>query len=190
MRNVSESLAGRATYLTLWPMTRSEQAGLVTCGKWDELLSSPEVEWLDILANDYEEEDWRALVRRDGFPTPAIEMANDSERSVWFEGYVRTYLERDLRALSAVSSLPDYRRLMKAAALCRGATLGRSRPKFTTGEPRLERKSILSLTPTGNSSPSRSRHHRSRVSGIRSVFGLSSTQGRGFFSIQGQRWNV
>ena len=28
MRQVSESLAGRASYLTLWPMTRREQAGL------------------------------------------------------------------------------------------------------------------------------------------------------------------
>jgi hypothetical protein len=27
MRGVSESLAGRASYLTLWPMTRREQAG-------------------------------------------------------------------------------------------------------------------------------------------------------------------
>jgi len=27
MRNVSESLAGRASYLTLWPMTRREQLG-------------------------------------------------------------------------------------------------------------------------------------------------------------------
>ena len=28
MRQVSESLAGRASYLTLWPMTRREQLGL------------------------------------------------------------------------------------------------------------------------------------------------------------------
>jgi hypothetical protein len=39
MRQVSESLAGRASYLTLWPMTRREQAGLGRCGVWDELLA-------------------------------------------------------------------------------------------------------------------------------------------------------
>ena len=40
MRQVSESLAGRASYLTLWPMTRREQQGLGRCGLWDELLSA------------------------------------------------------------------------------------------------------------------------------------------------------
>jgi uncharacterized protein len=34
MRRVSESLAGRASYLTLWPMTRREQRGLGKCGRW------------------------------------------------------------------------------------------------------------------------------------------------------------
>ncbi len=32
MRQVSESLAGRASYLTLWPMTRREQLGLSHTG--------------------------------------------------------------------------------------------------------------------------------------------------------------
>jgi hypothetical protein len=40
MRQVSESLAGRASYLTLWPMTRREQLGLARAGgfprrRWD-----------------------------------------------------------------------------------------------------------------------------------------------------------
>ena len=33
MRRVSESLAGRASYLTLWPMTRREQQGLGRGGR-------------------------------------------------------------------------------------------------------------------------------------------------------------
>ena len=41
MRQVSESLAGRASYLTLWPMTRREQHGLGRCGRWEELLDTP-----------------------------------------------------------------------------------------------------------------------------------------------------
>jgi predicted AAA+ superfamily ATPase len=36
---------------------------------------------------------------------------------VWFDGYVRTYLERDLQDLSSIAALPDFRRLMRAAAL-------------------------------------------------------------------------
>jgi hypothetical protein len=118
MRQVSESLAGRASYLTLWPMTRREQAGLGRCGVWDELLAAPDDEWLDLLAAQPDEpEDWRTLARRGGFPTPAIHMRTAHERAVWFDGYVRTYLERDLQDLSAIAALPDFRRLMRAACL-------------------------------------------------------------------------
>lgn len=118
MRQVSESLAGRASYLTLWPMTRREQKGLGSCGIWEELLDTREQDWLDQLtAQPNMPEDWRALARRGGFPTPTIQLKKPQERAIWFDGYVRTYLERDLRELSAITSLPDFRRLMRAACL-------------------------------------------------------------------------
>lgn len=118
MRSVAESLAGRASYLTLWPMTRREQLGLGRCGLWEELLATDDANWLDLLASDQTgPADWKALVRRGGFPTPAIEFTAAAERAVWFDGYVRTYLERDLQDLSSIAVLPDFRRLMRAACL-------------------------------------------------------------------------
>lgn len=118
MRQVSESLAGRASYLTLWPMTRREQLGLGACGRWDLLLGNPDACWRELLADDAAQpEDWRALARRGGFPTPALQLASDSDRRVWFDGYVRTYLERDLQDLASISGLPDFRRLMRAVCL-------------------------------------------------------------------------
>ncbi len=45
MRRVSESLAGRASYLTLWPMTRREQRGLGRCGAWEKLHAANERDW-------------------------------------------------------------------------------------------------------------------------------------------------
>jgi predicted AAA+ superfamily ATPase len=118
MRKVSESLAGRASYLTLWPMTRREQMGLGRTGVWDELLDTPDTDWLDLLAAQPDEpEDWRALARRGGYPTPALHMKSAQDRNVWFDGYVRTYLERDLQELSSISALPDFRRLMRAVSL-------------------------------------------------------------------------
>jgi predicted AAA+ superfamily ATPase len=116
MRQVSESLAGRASYLTLWPMTRREQLGLGRAGIWDELLDARDENWLDVVqAQSVTHEDWRALARRGGYPTPALHMSGEDERATWFAGYVRTYLERDLQEISAVSALPDLRRLMRAA---------------------------------------------------------------------------
>ena len=116
MRQVSESLAGRASYLTLWPMTRREQLGFGRAGVWPELLAADDDDWLDVLqAQDVPAEDWRALARRGGYPTPAVHMTSDEERRTWFAGYVRTYLERDLQEISSVTALPDLRRLMRAA---------------------------------------------------------------------------
>lgn len=131
MRQVSESLAGRASYLTLWPLTRSEQLGFGRAGRWEELLATPDAEWRDLLGAAFEggtargrhhtapftAEDWRAIARRGGFPTPALELRTSRDRQIWFDGYVRTYLERDLQDLAAISGLPDFRRLMRAASL-------------------------------------------------------------------------
>jgi predicted AAA+ superfamily ATPase len=118
MRQVSESLAGRASYLTLWPMTRREQRGLGRCGRWDELLATPDAGWRDLLAvGEDRAEDWRVLARHGGFPTPALALSDAAARRIWFDGYVRTYLERDLQDLASISALPDFRRLMRATCL-------------------------------------------------------------------------
>ncbi len=127
MRGVSESLAGRASYLTLWPMTRREQRGLGRCGLWEELLAATDTEWPDLLAADEAgPEDWKALARRGGFPTPAMHLTEPSDRELWFDGYARTYLERDLQALSSIAALPDFRRLMRAACLRLGQLFNQS----------------------------------------------------------------
>ena len=127
MRQVSESLAGRASYLTLWPMTRREQLGLGTCGRWEQLLSTPDSQWKELLAtDDAGVEDWTALARRGGFPTPSLQLTSASDRQVWFDGYVRTYLERDLQDIASISALPDFRRLMRAACLRLGQLLNQT----------------------------------------------------------------
>ncbi|MBK6316704.1 MAG: ATP-binding protein [Blastocatellia bacterium] len=127
MHRVSESLAGRASYLTLWPMTRREQRGEGRAGQWEELLAAPDSEWLDLLeAVPDEPDDWRALVLRGGFPTPAVEMTDAAGRAIWFDSYVRTYLERDLQDLGSINALPDFRRLMRAACLRLGQLLNQT----------------------------------------------------------------
>ena len=127
MHQVSETLAGRATYLTLWPMTRREQLGLGRAGIWQELLEAKDHEWPDLVAaQGIAHEDWRALARRGGYPVPALDLDSGDARATWFAGYVQTYLERDLRELSAIASLPDFRRLMRAVCLRLGQLLNQA----------------------------------------------------------------
>jgi hypothetical protein len=131
MRRISESLAGRATYVTLWPLTRRERLGLGRAGIWSELLAAPVGEWYDLVrGQEVAAADWRTEVRVGGYPVPAVELDSPEARSVWFDGYVRTYLERDLQDLAAIDNLLDFRRLMRAACLRLGnlvnqAELGR-----------------------------------------------------------------
>ena len=118
MSQISESLAGRASYLTLWPMTHHEQQGAGRGGIWEELLQSDSEDWPDLLAAEPDDpQDWRQLARRGGFPRPALRLDAASERDIWFDGYVRTYLERDLSDISSVAALPDFRRLMRMTCL-------------------------------------------------------------------------
>ena len=118
MKAVVDSLAGRAAFRTLHPLTRREQLGLGTAGRWSALLTEDSTRWPSLLGDaGAAEEDWTTVVRRGGFPVPALELRSGSARATWFEGYVRTYLERDLRDLANVQNLPDFRRLMRATAL-------------------------------------------------------------------------
>ncbi|MBL8696023.1 MAG: ATP-binding protein [Planctomycetes bacterium] len=136
-RRVSESLTGRAIYFTLWPMTRREQLGLGTAGLWQQLFEADFGAWVRILErSSAEPEPWQELAQRGGFPTAALEMRDAPEdRALWMGGYISTYLERDLRELSAVSSLADFRRLMRAGALRLGQILNTAELGRDTGMP-------------------------------------------------------
>jgi len=118
MEQISETLAGRAVYVTLWPFTRRERLGLGQAGAWSDMLATPFPLWRNALdAQKAPPEDWRRAAALGGLPVPSSHLSNEEDRSLWFSGYVQTYLERDLQVLRAVENLPDFRRLMRAACL-------------------------------------------------------------------------
>jgi uncharacterized protein len=126
-RRVKDSLAGRAAYITLEPLTRREQLGFGASGVWGELLRSPPSKWRDLLdAQEPPEERWQDLARRGGFPTPAYELTTDDERRVWFDGYVRTYLERDLTELSAIDNVPAFETVLRSMAVRTGTIVNQT----------------------------------------------------------------
>jgi predicted AAA+ superfamily ATPase len=53
----------------------------------------------------------------------------------WFEGYISTYIERDLRLLSAIEDLVSFRRFMQAAALRNASMLNIAQPAQDAGSP-------------------------------------------------------
>ncbi|MGH7460282.1 MAG: ATP-binding protein, partial [Longimicrobiales bacterium] len=118
LKQVRESLAGRASYVTLHPLTRREQLGFGEAGIWDELLASEPGKWRDlVLAQAAPMEDWRDVVRRGGYPTAAHEIEDDEARAIWFDGYLRTYLQRDVPELSAIENVPAFDSILRSVAL-------------------------------------------------------------------------
>ena len=149
LKRISESLAGRARYLTLWPMTRREQFGLASCGIWSDLLAQPRANWLDLVRSQtVPAERWEALAARGGYPAPALlnpMQPFDAGRAELFAGYTQTYLERDLRDLAAIDNLADFQRLMRALCLRLGSVMNQADLARDTGLARTTLQRYLNL---------------------------------------------
>ena len=149
MNRVCETLAGRAVYISLWPLTRRERAGKGTSGIWDKLLNEPVQDWMDLINSDHTgPEDWKAAARLGGYPTPAYELDSERERVAWYQGYVQTYLQRDLQDLSAIDNLVDFQRLMRATCLRLGTMVNMTELSRDTGVPRQTVQRYLNLLET------------------------------------------
>ena len=146
MRRVSESLAGRATYVKLWPLTRRERLGLGAPGIWSELFANPVPVWPDVVDSQRSIPiEWQDEVRRGGYPVPAVELSSGDARALWFDGYLRTYLERDLQAMATIGNLVDFRRLMRAACLRLGTVVNQTGLGRDTRIPRATVQRYLNL---------------------------------------------
>ncbi len=111
MKGVSETLAGRALYLTLHPFTRRERMRALGAPPFLlTLLTTGKVPKFDRVRPIREEE-----VLDGGLPPVALREFDD--RGLWFTGYEQTYLERDLRELSQVADLVSFRNLLRLSAL-------------------------------------------------------------------------
>lgn len=121
MKEVSDSLAGRAVYSTLRPLTERERRGEpLPC--WTDLLSAPTLaDALDRIPA-HRAFDWRRAALEGGMPA-LVGVDDPAQRQLWFEGYVDTYLHRDLRDLSQISDLSAFRRVIEMATLQTGGLL-------------------------------------------------------------------
>jgi predicted AAA+ superfamily ATPase len=148
MRQVSESLAGRAVYLEILPFTWSELEKTPFGSALDAAVASESAQdLLACLARLPKHRARRPLteaVFRGGFPVAAL-TENAAARARWFEGYVGTYVERDLRLLSAIEDLVSFRRFMQAAALRNSSLLNVAQLAQDAGLPPSTAARYLSL---------------------------------------------
>ena len=119
MKSVSESLAGRAIYFNLHPLTLGEINTLPPPTLIDQLLSG---EWPSEHRIPGQPLDHLLHLMRGFLPTPVFQPDPTDWVQFW-DSYVITYLERDLRQLSQIENLSDFNRLMELAALRTGQIL-------------------------------------------------------------------
>ncbi|MCR4661950.1 MAG: ATP-binding protein [Clostridia bacterium] len=109
MKSASESLAGRVSIIELAGLSLRE----ITKDAFNEPFV-PTMEYLEKRNKTAKPvSDIWSIIHRGGYPEL---QDKDIEWSSYYASYVKTYLERDVRQLSAVQNLDDFRRFMVAAA--------------------------------------------------------------------------
>jgi hypothetical protein len=105
MEAIAESLAGRSAVIPFLG------------------LSAKEWHLAKELSGEYK---WKDFLWKGGFPALWAEPEALPSRDRWYQGYVATYLERDVRNLLKVGSLRDFERFIRAAAIRCSQTLNLS----------------------------------------------------------------
>jgi hypothetical protein len=124
-RSVAETLAGRAVHLVLRPMTEREKRSDPSPPAWPQLLRAGTVAAAAKALHVGPAWSWRRAALAGGLPPPALARSG-ADRHVWFEGYVDTYVHRDLRDLAQVGDLAAFVRLVRLTALRTGGLLNQA----------------------------------------------------------------
>lgn len=122
MKQVSESLAGRAIYFVLDPMSLGEMHNRACPDILPRLLSGEYPEEGPLIE---ELPDPTESILR-GFMPPLLNLDSSEAWTRWWDGYVATYLERDLRQVAQIDALLDFRRVMELTALRSGQLINQS----------------------------------------------------------------
>lgn len=151
MAKVGESLAGRATYLHLRPLTEREKHQGSMTPLWAAFMAAKSIqEAMQATKGSTASPDvagkwrWTTGALQGGLP-PAALAADSADRSLWFDGYVDTYLQRDLRDLAQIGDLPGFLRFTKVVALRTGGLLNQTDLARDAAIPRATAQRWLSL---------------------------------------------
>jgi predicted AAA+ superfamily ATPase len=117
---ISESLAGRLEVLTLWPFSQGEMRG-VKENLVDTLFSRSTVHWADRSASLSWDEALDTLATG-GYP-PAVARSSVARRDAWFQSYIMTILQRDIRDMANIADSTAIPRLLSVVAARAGGLL-------------------------------------------------------------------
>lgn len=117
---VADSLAGRIEIHNLWPLSQGEIMGkqsdfLEVLTSQDRKFQSSQVSWKEILQS----------ILVGGYPE-AVARKSDSRRSKWFESYLISVLQKDIRELANIEGLNQIPNVLQLLSTRIGSTLNMS----------------------------------------------------------------
>lgn len=121
---LSESLAGRAHLVDLWPLSQDELEGRRE--RFIDLLFSEELAAREVQASSLDRADYFERVCAGGFPE-VTKMTRARTRAAWFTDYVTTVTQRDIREFSRLRQATELPRLLSLIAARSGGELNVSR---------------------------------------------------------------
>lgn len=128
MQNVTETLAGRTALLELLPFSMGEILEITSPIFFSQLLKTVKfADFLDkvhAIKSEPLENPYRQILTG-GMPK-IYEFKTQEERTLWFENYTSTYIERDLRNLAQVGHLEDFQKFYQSLAFQTGNVLNLS----------------------------------------------------------------
>ncbi len=124
---IADSLAGRMKVLSLWPLSSAEWADSPALNRAETLFHT---DWAALPVPPCERAELISRLVAGGFPD-AVTRTSSRRREAWFDSYVQSVLQRDVRDLARIEQLtevPNLLRLLasRSASLLNFAELSRS----------------------------------------------------------------
>ena len=112
LKKSNESLAGRLIELTMYPFTAKERSGDISSNIVDMLFSTP-TQYLK-----YNKENSKRVLKYilEGSYPLAFMMSRDKDRFMWFNSYISTYIERDIRSIGELRDIDNFIRFFNILA--------------------------------------------------------------------------
>ncbi len=136
---LSESLAGRMEVLTLWPLSQGEIAGAAEdfvdrmfAGRFERSPGAP-----------VDREELARRILAGGYPEAVLR--SSARRSVWFQSYVTTVVQRTVRDLADIDRIREIPRLLAVLAARTGTLLNVADLSRALGMPQTTLQRYLAL---------------------------------------------
>ncbi|MBI5299214.1 MAG: ATP-binding protein [Deltaproteobacteria bacterium] len=128
MQNITETLAGRTALLELFPFSIGEISGITQPVFLFQLLKTKNFADFLKMSHDIKPKALNHLyghILSGGMPK-ICELKTAEEKTLWFENYRTTYIERDLRNLAQIGNLEDFQKFYQSLAFQTGNILNLS----------------------------------------------------------------